>query len=214
MDIGRPQPPEELWEPASEEPGTGLFVPDLELGAWARETFIDGGGSLVNYEHSHLVDAKVGFLWTNIVNNKDQVQIVGTAEIAVPPGGKVWHKGRTAQQLLTWFAEIPDFLITLYAPYASEADDATFCATVEHELLHCAVQLDKYGEKRFDRLTNAPIWGMRAHDVEEFVSIVERYGPGAAAGKTMQLVEAANRTPLIARADIARACGTCLRMAA
>jgi hypothetical protein len=175
MNFARPMPPEELCEPALVETGGGLFVPAIELGEWIRETFIDGAGPLVNDEHEHLRDAKLGFLWTNVENLKDQVQVVGTAELALPVGGKVWHRGRTAVQLSYWFGEVPDFLITLYAPFCAEAEDAAFCATCEHELLHCSIQRDRYGEKRFDRISNRPIWGMRAHDVEEFVSIVERW---------------------------------------
>ncbi|WP_420376855.1 putative metallopeptidase [Sinorhizobium medicae] len=53
---------------------------------------------------------------------------------------------------------------------------------------------------------------MRGHDVEDFVGVVRRYGADAAGVRA--IVDAANRPPEIARANIAHACGTCqLRVA-
>ena len=48
---------------------------------------------------------------------------------------------------------------------------------------------------------------MRAHDVEEFVGVVRRYG---ASQEVRALVEAASQPPEVAKINIARACGTCL----
>jgi hypothetical protein len=52
---------------------------------------------------------------------------------------------------------------------------------------------------------------MRAHDVEEFVGVVRRYGAGE---QVQKLVDAAQMPPEVARLDIARSCGTCLLRAA
>lgn len=107
-----------------------------------------------------------------------------------------------------WFGELPDFVITIQAHAAMQMDDASFCALVEHELYHCAQALNEYGEPRFRR-DGRPIFSMRAHDVEEFVGIVERYGAGAASPNVALMAAAATRRPTVGLASIASACGTC-----
>ena len=52
---------------------------------------------------------------------------------------------------------------------------------------------------------------MRAHDVEEFVGVVRRYG---ASEDVQRIIDAAKTAPEVARINIARACGTCLLKAA
>ncbi|WP_410176653.1 putative metallopeptidase [Sinorhizobium medicae] len=60
---------------------------------------------------------------------------------------------------------------------------------------------------RFSRSTGRPVFTIRGHDVEEFVRVVCGYGADAAGVRA--IVDAANRPPVIARAQIADACGTC-----
>jgi len=135
-------------------------------------------------------------------NERKMRDVVGQAELVKPPQGMgKWARAAWYQQQREWFGSIPDFKITLYAPYCMTADNASFLSLVDHELYHCA--LKGYTNK------GVPIWGMKAHDVEEFVGIVKRYGAGAAAGETVALVEAAKHKPTIAKLDIAAACGTC-----
>jgi hypothetical protein len=207
--LRRPSPPPSLLKPAGED----LFVPAPEVWDWALDVFLAEASPLYNPHHAHLSMASVGFLWTGEENDRQMLPVVGTAELTKPkPMLSKWEKARQRAQLRGWFAvddnpaPIPDFLITLYAPYAHRVDNATFCALVEHELYHCAL---KYITQK-----GMPVWGIRRHDVEEFVGIVERYGVGAAAGKTAELVEASRRKPLIAPAHIDGVCGTCLRLAA
>jgi hypothetical protein len=197
----RPSPPKSLFADINDR-----LVPAPELEAWLRKTFRDETSRLFNEKHQHLDMAQIGVLWTNAANSRNMNDIVGQAELCKPPTsvGK-WGKVAWAQQHRDWFGLIPHFKITIYAPYAAEADNDSFCALIEHELYHCAL-------KGFTK-QGAPIWGLRGHDVEEFVDIVDRYGIGAAAGQTAALVEAANRKPSIAKAAIAGACGTC-RLAA
>ncbi len=202
---GRPMPPKSMLED-----GAGMrFEPAPELEQWARKAFIDPRSPLFNEEHEHLADAVIGFLWTNVPCRRKGMEIAGTAEMPNVQGS-TWTKARMEFQLLNWFHDDLDFLITLDAEYCARASDARFCALTEHEMLHCAQAVDPFGEPMFT-LEERPIFRMRGHDVEEFVSIVRRYGAGNAAGATAQLVAAASRPPLIAEADIASVCGACLR---
>jgi hypothetical protein len=113
--------------------------------------------------------------------------------------GGPWARARWLQQMQEWFIDLPDFLITLSAPYAAEADDGTFMALVEHELRHCTVT-------RFTR-QGIPIFGMRDHDVSVFIGDVERYGMDATGVR--KLVEAASNPPLISAEAIRAVCGSC-----
>ena len=205
---GRPLPPMELLEPLETEP---LFAPAQDLLEWVRSTFLENG-PLHNPDHEHLNEASIGFLWTNVPNMKGGRQIVGTAEIPTVQGSR-WVKARNEYQLTGWFGHVPHFVITLDAIYCAQCSDASFCALIEHELYHCAQALNEFGEPRFDR-NGFPVFRLRAHDVEEFVGVTRRYGPGASSAGVLHLVEAASQPPTIAYADIAGACGVCLRMAA
>lgn len=172
-----------------------------------RETFIEESGAVYNPDHRHLLQANIGALWTNVPYARQLRPVVGQAEIPRPPQmGGAWAKARWAQQLREWFGARPDFIITIYAPYAEQADRGSFMATCEHELYHCTII--RYTQQ------GQPIWGIQGHDVEEHVGVVRRYGPGAAAGATRELVEAARRRPTVTRAQMAAACGTCLKLAA
>lgn len=206
----RPHPPRELLNPN----GFARFVPAPELIAWARESFIDRDAVLRNEEHAHLGSAIIGALWTNAPAKSQQRTIVGFAEMPAPKG-RPWVKARQEAQMREWFGDpAPDFVLTFSAPYAASVDNATFCALVEHELLHCAQAIDQWGSPKFRKGDGRPVFAIRSHDVEEFVSIVRRYGAGPAAGETAALVEAAKRKPEVAQALIDWACGTCLKAAA
>lgn len=201
----RPLPPLELCEVVP----THLFRPAPDLVEWAQSTFVDESAALRNPDHSHLESATIGALWTNETNYTKQRFVVATAEI---PNFRcaVWQKRRQEAQLIQWFGRIPDFVLTFYAPYAAEVDDTTWCALVEHELYHCAQATTEFGTPRFRRDDGRPIFALRGHDAEEFVGVVRRYGPGAAAGGVAELVQAASRPPEIAPAQVAGVCGTCL----
>lgn len=203
--LARPRPPEHLAAGNTERP----FEPAPELCDWAYATFINEDALLMNPQHAHLREAKIGFMWTSVENARGGNAVVGQAEIPSIQGGK-WARARFFQQVEGWFGLIPDFMITFDAGYADQADDATFCALVEHELYHCAQARTPWGDLKF-RKDGSPAFTMRGHDVEEFVGIVERYGAGSAAGQTAALVAVAIAGPTIAAADIAGCCGTCGR---
>ncbi|HEU4753778.1 MAG TPA: putative metallopeptidase, partial [Armatimonadota bacterium] len=142
------------------------------------------------------------------------VSWAASAEL-VTTGGDAWTKGRSLQQLLDWFGhwwgeeqegELPDFVLTFYAPAAAAMNDLGFCATCAHELRHCSVKRDRYGEIRYDP-DDRPIWAILEHDVTEFLSVVEDFGP---VGRNVaQLAEVALRAPRFPGAVVEGICGTC-----
>lgn len=194
----RPMPPEL-------HPG-GAFMPDQDgLGAWARACFIDDGHPLTNPDHVHLQQASIGWLWTNYTATAAGRFIAGEARIP-RDGGSKWSQAMAAFQVEQWFGHVPNFIITISTEAAAIMDDASFCALVEHELYHCAQAVDEFGAPRFNK-EGLPVYTIKGHDVEEFVSVVARYGsvdPAVAA-----MVRAAQDGPTIGRASIAAGCGIC-----
>lgn len=202
----RPHPPAEVGEDVPER-----FVPDVAFAEWIRGTFVEASGPLANEDHEHLIEARIGVLWTNSINVSKMRHVLATAEIPQAMGG-AWKRGRAEQQLRDWFETEIDFLLTFYGPECAHLDDRAFCALVEHELYHCAQAEDQYGGPKFDRETGRPIFAIRGHDVEEFNGVVRRYGATTAAVR--DLVEAAKARPFLGDAPISIACGTCGRVAA
>jgi len=218
--ILRPMPPAFLLE--DEAVAEPRFLPAPELDAWARASFIGPEAPLHNPDHAHLEHARIGWLWTSVPNRRQMRSVAGTAEIPHPPqNGGAWARARWEMQLRTLFPvdgptyawKLPDFVITLFAPYAAAVDDPAFCAFVEHELYHCAQAEDEFGTPVFYRDSGLPKFAIRGHDAEEHIGVVRRYGPGSAAGGVGALVEAASRRPEIAAVSIAGVCGTCRRAA-
>jgi hypothetical protein len=196
----RPLPPEALREPGE------IFAPAHDVAAWLRSTFLEPRGALSNADHAHLLEAEIGVLWTNAENVTKMVGVVGMAEIFFPRGN-AWQKARQRHQVVEWFGAVPDFLMTLSAPYASVCDDLTWCALVEHELYHMAQAVDEYGAPRF-RKDGTPVFSIREHDVTEFVGVTRRYGQGVSRN-VAEMVAAALAPPEVADVDAAWACGTC-----
>lgn len=204
----RPQPPLTLLDPMA--PAT--FLPALDLSEWMLATFVAEDGRLLNEDHAHLRFATLGALWTNVGNSRQMRRIVGQCELGEPKAmqGK-WAKARQEVQIMEWFGDVPDFILTFDAGYAAACSDAEFCALVEHELYHAGQERDGFGQPKFTK-EGRPKFAMRGHDVEEFVGVVRRYG-ASAAGVT-DMVEAAKRAPEVAAVKIAQACGTCALRAA
>jgi len=194
----------------------GRFVPAPALSKWIRDAYLEETGALYTEEHDHLHDAMLGCLWTNVENVRQQRRVVGMAEMPSNTYGRSgkWPGGRGLQQLEDWFGDVPDFLLTFDANFATDADDATFCALVDHELFHCAQALDEFGQPRFRKSDGRPVWAIRGHDVEEFAAVVRRFGVAAAGAQAVEMVKAAGQRPEIAKARVAQACGTCLKVAA
>jgi Putative phage metallopeptidase len=212
----RPRPPSRLVDASGEDAVDRVrsgryFEPAPELIEWAVETFIAEGAPLENIEHAHLRYARIAALWTAAPNSRYGRPIVGQAEFTrngVGGSQGKWAKARVEQQVMEWFGFVPDFILTFDARYAAACSDAELCALVEHELLHCGQERDEFGAPRFSKSSGLPAFCICGHDVEEFVSIVRRYGADAAHVRAM--IEAAAAGPEIAPASIASACGTCL----
>ena len=200
----RPKPPKPLLQLVPEHD----FLPAQEVEDWLRDTFLDPDSALYNLEHNHLSQATMGVLWTSVQNITKQREIGGMCEMPRMQGNK-WLKARMEFQLKQWFGCVPDFVITFYAPYANACSDAEWCALVEHELYHAGQDLDDFGMPKFKE-DGSPKFGMRGHDVEEFIGVVRRYGLGASGPNVRELVEAANQAPEIDPIDIKAMCGTCL----
>lgn len=202
----RPVPPDDLLIPVGDR-----FEAAPDLRDWIVATFIAEDGPLANEDHRHLEAASIGVLWTNAPNTKHMRIVIGQTEIMPPMAMGTWPRARAMQQIEEWFGEVPDFLLTFFAPIAATMDDVSFCALVEHELYHAGQERDAYGAPKFTQ-DGRPKFGIRGHDVEEFVGVVRRYG--AAATAVQPLVDAAKARPLIGKAKAAGVCGTCLRLAA
>ena len=189
----------------------GTFMPAPELVDWIKAAFLDEEGPLHYPGHVHLNDARICALWTNAENAKQGRKIVGQAEMPKRSrsGGK-WQQSRSAQQLREWFGiDAPDFLLTFDALYCSSIDDNGFAALVDHELCHCAQETDAFGAPKFNQDTGRPMFTIRGHDVQEFVSVVERFGIEAAGEAAVDMVIAAAKKPSIAPVRISQSCGTC-----
>lgn len=196
--LARPAPPE----------GLESFVPAPNLLAWVEATIFTPGRLLHNPDHAHLVDADLAFLWASSGFQKAGRVVLGQAEqVMFRAGG--WQKARQEQQMIEWFGRVPAFLITLAADYCATCSDAEFCALVEHELYHIGHAPDAYGAPAFDK-EGRPKLRIVGHDVEEFVGVVARYGPSEDVRRLAAAVEGAKT---VARLDVARACGCCMRAA-
>lgn len=185
------------------------FAPSPEVLAWARREILTEGGAVHNEDHAHLEYADIAFLWAPGSFAKQGRTVLGQCEEMTFRCGP-WQKGRQQQQMADWFGMVPEFLITLDAHYCLTCSDTEFCALVEHELYHIGHQKDDYGQPAFTK-EGLPKLGMRAHDVEEFVGVVRRYGAGQ---DVQRLIDAAKGAPEVGKLNIARACGTCLLKAA
>ncbi len=201
----RPTPPPEVFEDIA----FGRFVPDYGLVSWMLDQFITPTGHLHNPDHQHLQDARIGAVWTSCPNTRNGKVVLGQAEIPAFRNG-AWQNGRQEQQMRDWFGCMPDFVITLDAMFCASASDAEFCALVEHELYHCGQKTDAFGMPKFHRETGRPLFGIKGHDVEEFVGVVRRYGVGSPDGKLAEMVMAIADGPEVAKINISRACGTCM----
>lgn len=180
-----------------------VIEPCPDVAYWVRETFLNERSELFNSDHNHLLEAEIGFLWTNVENQKQGKQILGTAELG-EGGGPAWQKARREEQLDRWFFGVPDFVITLDAVFLSTADPAGICALIEHELYHCHFAVNEWGEAKTDKDGNK-IWGMKPHDIEEFSGVVKRYGTA----HIEEFAEAVRSKPLFGHSELQGICGTC-----
>ena len=214
MPLTRPEPPD-LPE--------DVFTPAPKLAEWARAAFLTPGGPFYTEEHAHLAEARIVFCWTSAEGRSKGRALAGECQL-VQARGKQWAKARDLWLVRRWWREMPDydpdaidgedpdFLATFYTPWSRAAADASFCALTDHELFHAAQKRDGYGAPKFNMSTGRPEWEIRGHDIEEFVSVMRRWGVGALP-QAERFVAAARRPAEIAEADVLAGCGTCRRAA-
>jgi hypothetical protein len=211
MSNKRPYPPKYLTESFYSE-----FAPSPELAEFVQNIFFDEKSKFYNDDHSHLITANIGFLWTNIRNERQMKHIAATAQIPNIQTSK-WNKEIFNYQLATWFGREKDeelhFLITIDGNYAENCNDVSFMATLDHELYHCAQKLDMFGFPAFHRETGLPLYAIRDHDVTEFIGVTRRWGAGASLN-VQELVEVGSRKPQFTASDISLFCGNCMGLRA
>ncbi len=208
MNISRPYPSKQFIE-AAEQSIFSTIQPAPEVMEWVRDQVLDEQGAIYNQEHWHLIDADIEFMWATQVFTKKGKTVLGQCEqLMFRVGG--WQKVRQEQQFYQWFGRVPKFIITLAADYCFECSDTDFCALVEHELYHIAQEIGPFDEPKFSQ-DGLPKLTMASHDVEEFTSVVKRYGPSE---EVMAMVEAARQSPSVSKSSISAACGTCLKAVA
>lgn len=188
--LGFPLPPEHLREPGFE------LEPAPEVVAWLRQMFIDDGAPMFNPRHVHLQKVDLVAMWTNVEYFEGGVQVVGQAEV-VNVNGKPWKRADQVDRLCVLHGNIPQARIWLDAPAWATRGFWRACSVGEHELGHYAHKENKEKEKLYDDF-DRPVLCNRAHDVEEHVFIVERYGVDYCAGLSREFVEAALKKPLFA----------------
>lgn len=201
----RPLPPDHL---ADDFAPTAGFSADASLERWARETFINPDGALANEDHYHLIGASIGMVWTNALSKRHGRMLLGQCEMMQDSAGN-WGKARGLHLIRQWFGEVPDFLITLYAPWCAQATDREFAALVSHELYHAGQKIDEYGNPCFSTNTGEPLFAIKGHDFEEFVGVVNQFG--ATSNALRAAAEAIMAGPLIDDGQIEIACATCAK---
>lgn len=204
MITARPMPPADISD---------SFCAAPEIFEFIQHSFFSADSALYNADHDHLHHLawpNLAFLWSDVEVTKKTKRIVGECEkFMVRAGG--WQKARQEAQMEQWFSRVPTFIITLDAGYCRECSDMEFCALIEHELYHIAHAKDFMGNPAYNRDTGNPKLAITAHDVEEFVGVVRRYGMSP---DVERLVKAANAGAVLSRATVAHSCGTCsLRVA-
>lgn len=191
------------------------IMPAYDLPLWIKTTLLSPDSKVFNNDHYHLndyLDGKICFLWSAAGFTKQMKRVIGQAEqVLFRSSG--FQRMRQEQQLMEWFGyELPEFIITLDGDYCSQCTDSEFMALLEHELYHIGHASDEFGSPKFHRDNGLPVLAMRGHDVEEFIGVVRRYGAGDKDSLLNQMVEAAKAEPEVKKADIAHACGTCLKL--
>lgn len=211
MEQIRPFPPADLIDQAEAEEAIRL-APAPDLKKWVVKNFLTIGAELYNPDHDHIAellhdnDEFLAFAWASSAAVAKKRMVLGQCEkVMFNQGG--WKKARQEQQMRDWFGFVPIYLITIDASYCEKSNDRDFCALIEHELYHIGVERDEDGEIVYSDMTGLPKHYLAAHDVEEFVGVVKRYG---ASENVKRLVEVAKQAPFVSEKNIAACCGTCV----
>lgn len=139
-------------------------------------------------EHRHLVDNEidVDYLMRNFEKVKGGRFVLGSVHEPTCNGELAPMFEWMVERL---FGRLPRFLVILDAEYWAAATDLQREILIFHELAHIRQKVDRYGAPRFDK-DGLPVYGLHGHDVEEFTSVVARYGAHNA--DIAQFIKAAN----------------------
>lgn len=131
--------------------------------------------SLIPKYHPHLTDAKILYLFTDQTRKNCNKIKAGSA-------AKMGHMARFLASALQSVESGPDFVLIFGSNEWMFMDAKQQYALVDHELTHCAVYIKDGTDWRILKETESKDdfpewkWDMRGHDIEEFSSIVGRYG--------------------------------------
>lgn len=126
-------------------------------------------------EHAHLLDLEADIQWLFRTEPKVKAgrYIYGTCYTPKVNG--------ELSDLFDWmleemFGAMPDFLVVLdLDTWENWAGTDKREILVFHELTHAVQAVDKNDAPRFDQ-EGRPVWAIKGHDIEEFISVVARYG--------------------------------------
>ena len=138
-------------------------------------------------EHQHLVDNEIEIDWLMRTGEKIKGgrRVLGSVHEPACQG--------EFKDLFQWMLErllgrLPRFLVILDLEFWEASTAEAREILIFHELAHVRQKLDRYGAPRFDK-DGLPVYGLKNHDVEEFTSVVARYG--AHTPELAQFVDAA-----------------------
>lgn len=124
------------------------------------------------FEHLKQGEASLLFLMRGDERRKTGKMLLGS--IALP----AWkgELGAVATWMMVRLCDgLPDYVMILDAHFWAQASPMQREALVYHELCHTEQARTPDGELKFTA-DGLPVWGMRAHDLEEFNEVVARYG--------------------------------------
>lgn len=110
---------------------------------------------LIPKYHTHLVNAKIGYLFRNKPIKKGGKIVLATAE-----------KCSTKSRYLTGY----DFLLVVNYENWNNLTDKQKYAVIDHELCHMHIDDDETGE------SEDPKYSIIAHDCDEFYAVISRHG--------------------------------------
>lgn len=158
--------------PAVDTLGDPYALP-FTAGDRAPATYLTRLLALDEFEHLKSGEADIAVLMRAEPKVKQGRRVLGTVYLPAVQGELSpvfdWLLGR-------FLGRYPDYLMVLEDGWWEAASPRQREILIYHELCHCVQKVDQYGEPRFDRETGKPIWGLQAHDVEEFNAVVSRYG--------------------------------------
>lgn len=132
---------------------------------------------MTTYRHAPevkaIADKLIGKHHRDLRDVKDRIRYVFRDEAAVTKGRTVLGKARSVGGLNAWLAEPIDheapafYVMEIAEDEWEQLDDRQRVALVDHELCHFAPEVNDEG-----------VWQLkiRAHDLEEFVAVVQRNG--------------------------------------